>query len=278
MKTKRLRIVIVFLTLVLVLFSYVSNAPAPTEPCIRVTKTCVDTVNSSQSIGFSGTVMNCGQFTLENVIVKDDNGTPGNASDDFTVFGPMTLTAGASANFSGNYIPGTSPSTNTVTASGFYNATKFTATASATCKWLDLGCTLTQGYWKTHSSYGPAPYDNTWASIGEDTVFFLSGISYYQVLWTEPKGNVYFTLAHQYIASELNMINGASVPDAVLAAWNEARSLFQSYTPGQIGSLKGNNPLKGRFTALALTLDYYNMGATGPGHCNGIERPSEMFR
>ncbi len=29
-----------------------------------------------------------------------------------------------------------------------------------------LGCTLTQGYWKTHSSHGPAPYDDGWLKIG----------------------------------------------------------------------------------------------------------------
>ena len=38
------------------------------------------------------------------------------------------------------------------------------------------GCTLTPGYWKTHSESGPAPYDDTWAllSNGADTGFFLS--------------------------------------------------------------------------------------------------------
>ena len=40
------------------------------------------------------------------------------------------------------------------------------------------GCTYTQGYWKTHSRYGPAPYDTTWAKVGEDTPFYLSGQSY----------------------------------------------------------------------------------------------------
>lgn len=48
------------------------------------------------------------------------------------------------------------------------------------------GCTLTQGYWKTHSKYGPAPYDDTWALVGEDTPFFQSRLSWYQVLWTPP--------------------------------------------------------------------------------------------
>jgi hypothetical protein len=35
------------------------------------------------------------------------------------------------------------------------------------------GCTLTPGYWKTHSKYGPAKYDTTWALKGEDTPFLL---------------------------------------------------------------------------------------------------------
>jgi hypothetical protein len=44
----------------------------------------------------------------------------------------------------------------------------------------DQGCTLTPGYWKTHSRKGPAPYDDTWAELGpaqEATPFFKSGKS-----------------------------------------------------------------------------------------------------
>ena len=54
----------------------------------------------------------------------------------------------------------------------------------------DGGCTLTPGYWKTHSEYGPAPYDDTWALMpaGADTPFFGTGVSYYEMLWTEPQG------------------------------------------------------------------------------------------
>ena len=43
----------------------------------------------------------------------------------------------------------------------------------------ETGCTLTQGYWKTHSTYGPASKpDATWnllpGGLGPDTVFFLA--------------------------------------------------------------------------------------------------------
>ncbi|RIK46707.1 MAG: hypothetical protein DCC57_15200 [Chloroflexi bacterium] len=130
------------------------------------------------------------------------------------------------------------------------------------------GCTLTQGYWKTHSKYGPAPYDDTWAQIGEDTAFFLSGQSYYQVMWTPPAGNVYYNLAHQYIAAKLNGLNGAASTPAVDTAITEATALFNTYTPAQVAALKANNAVRKQFVALAATLASYNEGTIGPGHCD----------
>jgi len=124
------------------------------------------------------------------------------------------------------------------------------------------GCTLTQGYWKTHSAYGPARYDETWALIGEGTAFFSSGKSYYQVLWTPPAGNAYYVLARQYVAARLNGLNGADTT-AASAAFTSATSLFTLYTPAQV---KG--PLKSQFISAATTLDAYNNGLIGPGHCD----------
>lgn len=132
----------------------------------------------------------------------------------------------------------------------------------------DQGCTLTPGYWKTHSKYGPAPYDDTWAQIGEDTPFYYSGQSYYQVLWTESKGgNVYYILAHQYIAAELNFLNGADPSDAQ-DTFDAATALFANpkNTPTAVGKLKGK--AKNDWTKLAEKLDAYNNGDIGPGHCD----------
>lgn len=134
----------------------------------------------------------------------------------------------------------------------------------------DVGCTLTPGYWKTHSIYGPAPYDDTWAQIGEDTPFFLSGQSYYEVLWTNPKGgNAYYILAHAYIAAGLNELNGADFT-AAQAAYEAATDLFNTYTPDDVAGLKGKNGKETRdeFIALAQILDDYNNGLIGPGHCS----------
>lgn len=129
------------------------------------------------------------------------------------------------------------------------------------------GCSLTPGYWKTHSDNGPAPYDNTWAKIGEDTTFFFSDKTYYNVLWTSPRGNAYYILAHAYIAAELNELNGADF-GAAQAAFDAATALFNNSanTPEFVGGLKG--AAKAEWTSLATILDNYNNGLIGPGHCS----------
>ena len=136
------------------------------------------------------------------------------------------------------------------------------------------GCTLTPGYWKTHSRKGPAPYDDTWALLGplqEDTPFFLSQQTYHQVLWRAPAGNAYYILARAYIATTLNILNGASTPGEVAQAWEEATDLFEVWTPAQIGAQKGGQQPRKRFLELAGLLDMYNNGLLGPGHCSEEE-------
>jgi hypothetical protein len=129
------------------------------------------------------------------------------------------------------------------------------------------GCSLTPGYWKTHSKYGPAPYDATWAQVGEDTIFFLSNRSWYGVLWTEPRqGNAYYILAHAYIAAYMNALNGADT-SAVTAQLTHAVELFKAYTP----TAKLDNNVRADFIATANILDQYNNGIIGPGHC--VEKP-----
>ncbi len=130
------------------------------------------------------------------------------------------------------------------------------------------GCTLTPGYWKTHSNYGPAPYDDGWAQLlpyGEDTTFFLSGQTWYEVLWTTPAtGNAYYILAHAYIAATLNRLNGASSTTAVNDAIARAADFFNEYGPADTLS----KSLRKSALARALILDQYNNGYIGPGHCS----------
>lgn len=132
------------------------------------------------------------------------------------------------------------------------------------------GCTLTQGYWKTHGfDAKKRKFDNTWDMIGEHTSFFSSGITYYQAINEKAKGNAYYILAHQYIAAQLNFLNGANPADA-LQAFDAATQLFNTYTPNDIKGLAGNDPVRQAFIAAKDVLDDYNNGfnGVGPGHCD----------
>ncbi len=138
------------------------------------------------------------------------------------------------------------------------------ARVTVTCTPPDEGCSLTQGYWKTHSKYGPAPYDSTWALIGEDTPFFISGKTWYQVINQPPAGgNAYYILAHQYIAARLNIAAGTGSTAAVNAALAGANTFFGLYTPSSTLSAT----VRAQAIAYAGTLGDYNEGDIGPGHC-----------
>jgi len=132
------------------------------------------------------------------------------------------------------------------------------------------GCTRTQIYWKRHTQYGPKQRDANWNLIQpneENTIFFSSGKSYYQVLYTHPIGNAYYFLAKQYIASKLNLLSGASIPAEVQTAFDNATALFNTYTPAQIGGLRFFHPIRVQFRQCTFKLRAYNWGIIGPGRC-----------
>ena len=131
---------------------------------------------------------------------------------------------------------------------------------------VTTGCTLTQGYWKTHSSYGPAPNDPNWLTGGNspDNAFFNSGKTWIQI-WgiapgkgpklSPPIATSYLQLAHQYMAAVLNTVNGTSAPQSVLDAIAGAANFFTTGT--------------GFDASWAGLLADYNEGDIGPGHCAG---------
>jgi hypothetical protein len=135
-------------------------------------------------------------------------------------------------------------------------------------------CSYTQGYWKTHSEYGPAgPADETWDQLpaGPDTEFYLSGASWYEVFWTSPKGNKYYSLAHQFMAAHLNFLSGAD-PTEAQDAYDAAALLFETYTPAEV---KADKDLNKEFGSYIGTLTDYNEGTIGPGHCDDGEEEEE---
>lgn len=135
------------------------------------------------------------------------------------------------------------------------------------------GCTLSKGYWKTHCKYGPAPYDDACALLSDDvdTLFPHTKVSYYDVLKTSPRGNVFYIMGSQLAAFDMNVLNGASVPDSVALCRDEARGYFANYTERQMRRLKRTDPAtRDRILEVKDCLVQSNAGRTdgGPPHCD----------
>ncbi len=118
------------------------------------------------------------------------------------------------------------------------------------------GCTLTQGYWKNHPDEWPVE------SLMLGTVTYdktqLLGILNQPV-----GGNGLVALAHQLIAAKLNIANGAA-GSAAAAAIAGADAMIGSLMVPPVG----DGYLDPAVTdPLVKTLDDYNNGIIGPGHC-----------
>jgi hypothetical protein len=118
-----------------------------------------------------------------------------------------------------------------------------------------INCTYTIGYWKTHPEAWPV------ASLT------VGGVSYTQaqllnILWTSPQGDATYIVAHQLIGAMLNVAQGAdpSATGGTIAAANA----WLSANP--IGSDPGGSA-RGVGIGYSETLDSYNNGLIGPGHC-----------
>ncbi len=156
-----------------------------------------------------------------------------------------------------------------------------------------LGCTLTPGYWKTHSHHGPAPEDETWFDLGDvdgdgtsegaDELFFDTGKTYYQIMMmSASSGNAYVNLAQKYIATVLTSLmdsNPNDLPDDIETKMFRAEELLDQYDttnpldiPKTIpnGKKKVQNPDRAEAIAIASTLDnFLNGNVPGWPHCDG---------
>jgi hypothetical protein len=168
---------------------------------------------------------------------------------------------------SADYACGETPVANTATLTkGTTNGT-ITAVRTVTVdKTCIEQCTLSQGYWRTHSEMGPAPYDARWITgatpQGGATSFFgHSGVSWISVFRTPPQGNAYYNLAHQYMAAVLNVENGSGpVSAAVQSALNGATAFFIANAPGA----KLSGAARTNANNWASVLENFN---AGPLHC-----------
>jgi len=114
------------------------------------------------------------------------------------------------------------------------------------------GCSYTPGYWKTHSKYGPAPYDDVWALLpdfdgtgapgAEDEIFFDNDedLTWYSIMGFSAKEakelhvkwnkvQTYQHLAFHYVAAYLNSINpeNGALPAGIAGYMAEAEYIFE---------------------------------------------------
>jgi cysteine-rich repeat protein len=122
-------------------------------------------------------------------------------------------------------------------------------------------CTLTQGYWKNHPNAWPV----TSLELGARTYSKAEALD---VLHTPVSGNGLLSLSHQLIATKLNVASGAT--NAVSTAIADADALIGSKVVPPIGTGWVDTTTT---SVVAQTLDNYNMGKIGPGHCDGGGTP-----
>jgi hypothetical protein len=124
---------------------------------------------------------------------------------------------------------------------------------------LNVNCTYTQGFWKNHPDSWPV------------SELMLGDVNYTKaellaILNQPAQGNGLLILAHQLIAAELNAAQGADITD-ITQALADAHALIGSLVvpPSGGGYLAPNQA-----SSLAQTLDDYNNGVIGPGHCGTV--------
>ena len=120
-------------------------------------------------------------------------------------------------------------------------------------------CTYTIGYWKTHEEAWPVES------------LMLGSVPYTKaellaILNTSVGGNGLISLAHQLIGAKLNIANGAD-PTAAAAAIAAADALIGALVVPPIGAGYLHPSLT---SSLTQTLDDYNNGIIGPGHCGTV--------
>lgn len=142
---------------------------------------------------------------------------------------------------------------------GASDPSAFSETMSVTSAPLAENCTYTQGYWKNHTGVWPV-VSLTLGSVNYTAAELLA-------IFNQPAGgNKLVILAHQLIAAKLNIANGAD-PSAASATIAAADALIGGLVVPPVGS---DDLPSSPATGYANTLDDYNNGLIGPGHCGTV--------
>ena len=108
-----------------------------------------------------------------------------------------------------------------------------------------------------------AEYDETWDKL--EALSAELPEKYYLILRTNASDGPYYILARQYIATQLNILNGAPMNEEVKDVFYDARLWLLTYYPEEMLSFTSSD--REEIITLALILDDYNNGVTGPGAC-----------
>jgi hypothetical protein len=138
-----------------------------------------------------------------------------------------------------------------------------TATADARA---ESGCQFTQGYWQNRAQNAGDLSTDVWLTLRYQP-FYLSGLTYQQVLQEPSRGNAYWILGHQLVAAQANYTLGAQTPTLVSDALSRASQLMALYTPAQIAAMPKSSEPRQEMIAVSRVLDDWNNGLIGTGTC-----------
>ncbi len=125
-------------------------------------------------------------------------------------------------------------------------------------------CTYTQGYWKQHPELWDEASDGLVLLTSDP--FYNSGVSNLTIMKMPPKGgNAYEILAHQFIGASLNLNGAASGVTEVDDAMAGAAAYFSGEPAGIPSPV---DPTRAQLISWGSTLDKFNSGILGPGHCS----------
>ena len=136
-------------------------------------------------------------------------------------------------------------------------------------------CVRSASYWRTHSECSTNPHrDPAWSEVGEDTPFFDSQETWCSALWVPNQGDVYWSLAKQYIAVRLNAASGAEIHPILEAILNQTEIWFQDHSPGTIDE---NDDAYEQASLFKAVLKEFNTGQFGPSVCSDSDNDEGEF-
>lgn len=120
------------------------------------------------------------------------------------------------------------------------------------------GCTKSQGYWKNHPESWSRVESVALGRVSYDRTQLLA------ILSKPARGNGLVSLAHQLIATRLNLLLGAVPPRQVIEAMGAAETAIGALVVPPVGTGRLDPAATAPWTR---ALEAFNTGATGPGRC-----------